>query len=574
MNKHIIITLSALMLGLWSCNNHSAHWATLNDVDNYIEACPDSAIHILESIDRTELSGREERAKFALLYSMALDKNYIDTTTFDVLQPAIDYYPEHGTPDEKLRTYYYQGRICQNKGDHNGALDAFTKGIDLVLQISDSLVLARTYFAQSQEYYELYNFTDYIENNIAAANVYERFDYKNQEYVYDCLLNALNGCVVLSDKERADSLINVCLSLPLNNVQNSRLQGSRLTLAMNFGTIDEIKELIATQEDNLMYGTRSIMTLALAYSESGKHTKAKELLHAINNCGIEYDTIKYLSIYVHVLENMGDYKGALSAYYDFSYLTDTRDLLKFENNIKLLNEKHNLELKSQKDAEVKKRLIGSCICGTIIFILAIIILLLIMRRNRIQKDLAVQKAKNIELENENLKYERDNKALEIENLLHRVDSLENERESLSKLINTTDSQQELPPEVQKAIKRRIEILNSLFANYITGDNHIETSIYELIRSTTDNVSDFMNNTRMAFQVSHPRFIQYLETHNLNTNEINYVCLYAIGLRGKDVGSYIKKSSHINISSAVRKKLGLEKHDTNLDKYIKNLLKKL
>ena len=36
--------------------------------------------------------------------SMALDKNYIDTTTFDIIQPAIDYYLSKGNADEKLRT--------------------------------------------------------------------------------------------------------------------------------------------------------------------------------------------------------------------------------------------------------------------------------------------------------------------------------------------------------------------------------------------------------------------------------------------------------------------------------------
>lgn len=45
------------------------------------------------------------------LMFMALDKNYIDTTTFDVIQPAINYYLKEGTSDQKERTYYYQGCI-------------------------------------------------------------------------------------------------------------------------------------------------------------------------------------------------------------------------------------------------------------------------------------------------------------------------------------------------------------------------------------------------------------------------------------------------------------------------------
>ena len=49
-------------------------------MESYIEEKPDSALVTLEPIDLSELSGKEEKAKYALLYSMALDKNFIDKT--------------------------------------------------------------------------------------------------------------------------------------------------------------------------------------------------------------------------------------------------------------------------------------------------------------------------------------------------------------------------------------------------------------------------------------------------------------------------------------------------------------
>lgn len=76
-----------------------------------MEAYPDSALTILEGIGKQKLGSKEEKARHALLMSMALDKNYIDTTSFDVLQPAIDYYLKKGDANEKLRTYYYHYRI-------------------------------------------------------------------------------------------------------------------------------------------------------------------------------------------------------------------------------------------------------------------------------------------------------------------------------------------------------------------------------------------------------------------------------------------------------------------------------
>jgi hypothetical protein len=49
---------------------------------------PDSAMFILNELKIDELN-KQHRARYALLMSMALDKNYIDTTSFAVLQPAI-----------------------------------------------------------------------------------------------------------------------------------------------------------------------------------------------------------------------------------------------------------------------------------------------------------------------------------------------------------------------------------------------------------------------------------------------------------------------------------------------------
>ena len=68
------IAIIVTMLCLASCSNHSAHWPTLLQVESYIEQHPDSAFTVLQRIDAAELAGDEERAKYALLLSMAMDK--------------------------------------------------------------------------------------------------------------------------------------------------------------------------------------------------------------------------------------------------------------------------------------------------------------------------------------------------------------------------------------------------------------------------------------------------------------------------------------------------------------------
>ena len=156
-----------------ACDNHSTHWNTITDVESYIEEHPDSALVVLEKIDVSELSSKEESAKYALLLSMAMDKNYIDRTDFEVLQPAIDYYEDNGSATDKLRMYYYQGRIYQNAGNDAAAMEAFVKAISEGNESNDILTKARTYFAQSHIYYSLYEWDNFIETNKSAASLFK-----------------------------------------------------------------------------------------------------------------------------------------------------------------------------------------------------------------------------------------------------------------------------------------------------------------------------------------------------------------------------------------------------------------
>ena len=598
-----IITLLSLTFCVASCSGDSQR-ETLDRADTLMEAHPDSALNILKAIDKSKLGSKKEQARYALLMSMALDKNYIDTTTFDVLQPAIDYYLKKGNPDEKLRTYYYQGSIYQNQGDLDNALNSFTKGIDIAPEGMDSLCLARALVAQGYLYNEFYDFKSYTDCHLRAAKIYKRLSLNWHEF--DCLLNALNGTIASGDNVRGDSILALCENYSgIDSIQEITFSGYRLSYALKFRDIPRIKQLIEHPENNRYLDTSGLLSLALAYHKTGNDVKAKHLLDSINRT-LRFDTLKYQAILVPVLENMGDYKGALTTYKEFSQSLDSIDAVKFDQKSKSIEEKHLIELKAQEDAQEKTKIIWSCIGGIIFLMLITLILYLLFRSNKSQKDLAVERAKTSELENrqlksdnemalqrakitelendslksekerlslenKNLQLERDKKALEAENLSHRVETMENESASLKELI---DSQEELPLEVQKAIKVRIEMLNALMAGYITHNNQFEKPYESWIKDLTDNTEEFMNSNRLAFQASHPRFIQYFEEHGLTVGEINYVCLYAIGLRGKEVGNYIKKRSHVNISSAIRKKLGIDKHETNIGIYVRKLLKGL
>lgn len=582
-SNSLVFILLSLICCIVSCSSESKEQETLIHVEAIMEAHPDSALTLLSSIDKRKLSGKRQQAQYALLMSMALDKNCIDTTTFDMLQPAIDYYLEKGTPDEKLRTYYYQGVIFLNRGDRDNALNSYVKGLDIAHNSTDSLTIARTLVAQGNLYNDFFDFDSYMNCNLKAADIYKGLGFHN--YELDCFLNALNGAIIVSNRTLGDSLLQCIQKFPSPNESQQRmLTRQKLSFALKFESENEIRDLIHIQESNL--GSQNdVLNLAFAYNKIGDNKKARQLLDYVKSSNQAYDTIRYLSISVPILEGMGNYEGALALYKEFSHRQDSINLLKFEQKAQTVEEKHQIELKAQYDAQYRSRIIWGCIGGMAVLSMVILILCLLVRSNKAKKELALEKIKtkdaenaklkseknNLALENKNLQLERDKKALEAENLAHKVESLENESDSLKALI---EAKEELPIEVQREIKTRIEMLNSLLASYITNNDQYEKPYDIWVKELTDNKDGFMNSNRLAFQVSHPRFIQYFEDHDLTIDEINYVCLYAIGLRGKEVGNYMNKRSHVNTSSAIRKKLGIDKHETNIGIYVRKRLKEL
>ena len=109
--KRYVFLLSLIIL-FSNCTKQKSQTSIILDrAAACIEQFPDSSLNILNALKLDNISNEEERAYYALLKSMALDKNYIDVTCDSLTSIAVDYYKIHGTADEKLKAYYYNGKI-------------------------------------------------------------------------------------------------------------------------------------------------------------------------------------------------------------------------------------------------------------------------------------------------------------------------------------------------------------------------------------------------------------------------------------------------------------------------------
>ena len=116
-----IIYALAFSAALLSCSGQSIT-DRMDKAEKIMHERPDSALSILSDIDRNSIPGKHLKARYALLYSMVLDKNYIDTTDVSVIMPAVEYYSKRNNREYRSKSRYYLGRIYANRNEIDNAM--------------------------------------------------------------------------------------------------------------------------------------------------------------------------------------------------------------------------------------------------------------------------------------------------------------------------------------------------------------------------------------------------------------------------------------------------------------------
>ena len=122
MSSRLLISILLLSILLPSCNPNKTAAGRMDRAEDAINTAPEQALASLDSIRRTTLITAPRRARYALLKAMALDKCCIDTTDLNVIMPAVRYYTRKGSPDEKMRAFFYLGNIERNAGNRESAM--------------------------------------------------------------------------------------------------------------------------------------------------------------------------------------------------------------------------------------------------------------------------------------------------------------------------------------------------------------------------------------------------------------------------------------------------------------------
>lgn len=548
MKQYIAFILLALCMV--ACGQHSKHWETLTQVESFMEERPDSALIVLQGIDIEELASKEEKAKHALLLSMALDKNVIDRTDFEILHPAIDYYKNNGSPTEQMLTLFYQGQIHRINSQYAQALVCFCDAIKIGEDSKDIHTKARVYDAQGDVYKSLTKWVETIKSKLSAADCFSKLD--NTDCYVNVLLDVFYSYTQDGDFINAEKYLNECddhikdissktLSKYYSYYLNYLIATNKLNVIEN--TIQEY--LSKVPENNLDY-----ISLAYAYMALGDINKVAESLSKNELPDDNENILRQYAIVAALNAHIQEGRDMLESCQESFIERDSLIYSLYENDLQYMQQQKSEKLQQERD-ELKKQTKTIIIISSILALLITLYLLKVVR-----KRLLDSRTKNIILEREKTLYE---------NMYKEVLS---ERDTLNEMLTNSFVQEE----TKTIIRKRLEVLNAIIVSHLSDRESDNKRANEQLQNLVSNREVFIKSTRLTLEESYPHFFVYLHDKGLEEFEIDFCCLYAIGMKGKEVKAYTNLSRHYKDSSEVRQKLGLVESDTNLSNFLQKLLK--
>ena len=427
-----------VLCAVLSCSDDTAVMAELDRAEAVMEEYPDSALALLDTLDRGRLTTREARARHSLLYSQALDKNWIELTSDSVISPAVKYYKKHGSPDYRLKTQYYLGCIFRNAGDREEAMEHFVEAERYVDRATDWQAVGRLYSAKRTIYFDIYDFEKSYRDALLSAEYYSKSG--DIPLMVKAMTNAAYCAYFLDNYKTADSLLNEVRDKywdAASITNKSTYFSSSLYMAVKTDSsavkriLNEYLQTITDPEE------MDWSAVANIYRMSGNLDSALWALERYPLAYPDYENEpQYLLLSSLIYEDLKQYDKAYASLKKYSDIVGDEDIDKFEADTKFIEERY-----AHENAAIRHRnTVVMIVFGTVTALL-MAALTINSLRNRI-------KIARLRAEQERLEAERKLQYLENFNkkLLQEKDTLtemlsnsslsDNARQSVNDMITT------------------------------------------------------------------------------------------------------------------------------------------
>ena len=276
-----ILSILLLLLAFTACGDKSSVIDVLNRAETLMNEHPDSSLALLRTLTLDDFQQESNRARYALLHSQALDKNYIDVTSDSIISVAVDYYQDEDEVRNKFLSYYYMGRVHANGERYLQATSCLMEAEQLADEVNDDYLSGLLYSEMGRIYRLYYDYPKSLEAYQKAAECYERIGkigHRNyMMYYQSAVFRNMNKY------DKAEQLLQNTLTLAKEEGDDILLRSCIGDLIMLYVELNQRTEALRLYEQSVLiqekFGSSSFMgTLATLYASEGDFVKAESYL--------------------------------------------------------------------------------------------------------------------------------------------------------------------------------------------------------------------------------------------------------------------------------------------------------
>lgn len=516
---HIITFIAiAIILLLPSCGGRSNVSATLDSAETLMETDPDSALFLLEQLNTDSLTGKSDRALYAMLLTEALDKNQMKPTDDSLISIASDYYDRSSDNLRQVISNYYHGRVHFHNGNYNKAIVTFFKSKRLAEESNLPFWAGMSCRGISDIYNESFNSAEEVK---FALMEYDYIRQSGKQPYLNYALSDLAGAYINSREfDKASPIIDQMVDSAMKWEDANLYYMAQKQRVLIHLVLNEHSQALPIASDICTSDyaeTSDSLHLSLALAETGRIDEAIGMLDSISD---------KKSQLVYVVKGLAckedhDYEGVISKREYLDSITTEEIKRQFNRNLTgslvdyfELNSK--LEEARRKASQITAILISFCLL--ILFSMAVFFAI---RQNRHHKKTIEDKVVLAEQLQESLKLS-NLKNSEAATLIKELSS--SQYELLEQLIEIA-----LQSKDQKVVRRRIaDTVTKLFENLSIRSEKIEelekkvdsryNNLFSEFRTDLPNLkeADYMLFLFSVLGLSNAAISLFLKVDNINS----------------------------------------------------------
>lgn len=168
------VTAICLCIAAVGCTTDEALLARIADAERISEESPAEALAIMRSIDRDDIYGDKDNARYALVYSEALYHNCAHVDSDSLTLPMMMYYLNDDNHEERVRALYQHALVKFAAHNHGEALFSLMNAESSFGHIDDNRIKGLIHRTKGEIYNEEWMFDNALESFTAAKECFDK----------------------------------------------------------------------------------------------------------------------------------------------------------------------------------------------------------------------------------------------------------------------------------------------------------------------------------------------------------------------------------------------------------------